>query len=157
MNVKFALSALGLAAAAVLGAPTLASAQTAPDYSYVGVGGTEEGFAINGKVSLSDNLSVRPAVSTDFDFNDGDDVDYVLPVTYDFDAIDARGRLYPFLGAGITGELGEDSTIDVAVTGGADYRITERWLVNGSVVWSPFEDDGDSEDVGFVAGVGYSF
>lgn len=157
MKIKFALSALGLATAAVLGAPTLASAQTASDYSYVGIGGTEEGFAVNGKVSLIDNLSVRPAVSTDFDFNDGDDVDYVLPITYDFDAIDSRGRLYPFLGAGIAGELGEDSTIDVAVTGGADYRLSERWLVNGSVVWSPFEDDDSSEDVGFVAGVGYSF
>ncbi|MEM9979307.1 MAG: YadA-like family protein [Cyanobacteria bacterium P01_D01_bin.2] len=43
----------------------------------------------------------------------------------------------------------------MAVTGGTDYRFNDQWLVNGSVVWSPFADGND--DVDFVAGVGYSF
>lgn len=149
------LCTLGLSAAVLAAAPLAAFAQAAPDYNYFGVGGGDEGFAVNGKLSLSDNLSVRPAVSTDFDFDDGEDVAYVLPITYDFNAVDPDGRLYPFLGAGINGELGDDSTIEAAVTGGADYRFNDKWLVNGSVVWSPFQDGDD--DVDFVAGIGYSF
>lgn len=149
------LCTLGLTAAVLATAPLTAFAQEAPDYNYVGIGGSDEGFVVNGKFSLSDNLSVRPAVSTDFDFDDGEDVVYVLPITYDFNALDPAGRLSPFLGAGINGELGDDSTLEAAVTGGADYRVTEQWLVNGSVVWSPFQDG--SDDVDFIAGVGYSF
>jgi hypothetical protein len=147
---------VGLAAAALVAVPLSAQAQTAPDYHYVGIGGSDEGFVINGKISVADHLSVRPAVATDFNFEDGDDVNYVLPITYDFNAIDGQERLYPFLGAGINGQLGDNSDVELAVTGGADYRINERWLVNGSVVWSPFSD-GPTDDVDFMAGVGYSF
>ncbi|EKV03871.1 outer membrane protein W [Leptolyngbya sp. PCC 7375] len=149
------LCTLGLTAAVLAAAPLTAFAQEAPDYNYVGIGGGDEGFVVNGKLSLSDNLSVRPAVSTDFDFDDDEDVAYVLPITYDFNSLDPAGRLNPFLGAGINGELGDDSSIEAAVTGGADYRVNDKWLVNGSVVWSPFQDGDD--DVDFIAGVGYSF
>lgn len=149
------LCALGLTAAVLAAAPLNAFAQEAPDYNYFGVGGGDEGFTVNGKVTLSDSLSVRPAVSTDFDFDDGEDVTYVLPITYDFNSVDPGGRLYPFLGAGINGELGDDSSLEAAVTGGADYRVNDQWLVNGSVVWSPFQDG--SDDVDFMAGIGYSF
>ncbi len=149
------LCTLGLTAAVLAVAPVSAFAQAAPDYSYVGIGGGDEGFAVNGKLSLAENLSVRPAVSTDFDFDDGEDVSYVLPITYDFNSLDPDSRLYPFLGAGINGELGDDSTVEFAVTGGADYRFNNRWLANGSVVWSPFQDG--SDDVDFIAGIGYSF
>ncbi|MEM9165026.1 MAG: YadA-like family protein [Cyanobacteria bacterium P01_F01_bin.4] len=155
MKFNRILLTVGLAAAAIVAAPLAANAQTAPDYNYIGIGGSDEGFAVNGKITVHDNLSVRPAVSTDFDFDDGDDVSYVLPLTYDFDAVDGQGRLFPWLGAGINGDIGDDSDIEFAVTGGADYRVTEQFLVNGSVVYSPFQDGGD--DVGFVAGVGYSF
>lgn len=156
-NIMFnrILYPLGITAAVLLAAPFTALAQTAPDYNYAGIGGSDEGFTINGKLSLSENLSVRPAVSTDFDFDDDEDVNYVLPITYDFNAVDPDGHLYPFLGAGINGELGDDSTIEAAVTGGADYRFNDTWLINGSVVWSPFQDG--SDDVDFIAGIGYSF
>ena len=146
---------IGLAAAAIVAAPLSAKALTPPSYNYVGVGGSDEGFTVNGKVAIHDHLSVRPAISTDFDFNDSDDVSYIVPLTYDFNALDPQGRLFPWLGAGVNGDIGNDSNVEFAVTGGADYRITDHFLVNGSVVWSPFEDGGD--EVGFVAGVGYSF
>ncbi|MEL6136069.1 MAG: hypothetical protein AAFR42_01470 [Cyanobacteria bacterium J06628_6] len=155
MKLNRTLIATGLAAAAIVAAPLAANAQTAPDYNYVGIGGGDDGFVINGKVTLSDHLSVRPAVATDFDFDDGDDVNYTLPVTYDFNSLDSQGRLFPFIGAGIDGQIGDDSDIEFAVTGGADYRINENFLVNGSVVWSPFQDGDD--DVDFMAGIGYSF
>lgn len=149
------LCSLGLTAAVLAAAPLTAFAQEAPDYNYIGIGGSDEGFVVNGKISLSEHLSVRPAVATDFNFDDGDDVAYVLPITYDFNSVDPNGRLNPFLGAGINGEIGDDSTIEAAVTGGADYRVNNQWLVNGSVVWSPFQDG--SDDVDFIAGLGYSF
>ncbi|MEO0755445.1 MAG: hypothetical protein AAFY78_01075 [Cyanobacteria bacterium J06648_16] len=155
MKLNRTLIATGLAAAAIVAAPLAANAQTVPDYNYVGIGGGDDGFVINGKVTLSDHLSVRPAVATDFDFDDGDDVNYTLPVTYDFNSLDSQGRLFPFIGAGIDGQIGDDSDIEFAVTGGADYRINENFLVNGSVVWSPFQDGDD--DVDFMAGIGYSF
>ena len=155
MKLNRTLIATGLAAAAIVAAPLAANAQTVPDYNYVGIGGGDDGFVINGKVTLSDHLSVRPAVATDFDFDDGDDVNYTLPVTYDFNSLDSQGRLFPFIGAGIDGQIGDDSDIEFAVTGGADYRINENFLVNGAVVWTPFADGND--DVGFTAGIGYSF
>ncbi len=155
MKFNRTLIAAGLAAAAVVAAPLAANAQSAPDYNYIGIGGGDDGFVVNGKVTLSEHLSVRPAVATDFDFDDGDDVNYTLPITYDFNSVDGQGRLFPFLGAGIDGQIGDNSDIEFAVTGGADYRISEDFLVNGSVVWSPFTDGDD--DFGFVAGIGYSF
>ncbi|MEO0539801.1 MAG: YadA-like family protein [Cyanobacteria bacterium P01_A01_bin.105] len=149
------LTALGLATAAVVISPLVANAQTAPEYNYVGIGGGDDGLVVNGKFTLSESLSVRPAVGTDFDFDDGDDVNYTLPITYDFNAVDGQDRLFPFVGAGIDGQIGDNSDVEFAVTGGADYRINERFLVNGNVVWSPFADGND--DVSFTAGIGYSF
>jgi opacity protein-like surface antigen len=155
MQVNRVLVTLGLAAAAMIASPLAANAQTAPNYNYVGIGGSDDGFMVNGKVTLSDHLSVRPAVSTDFDFDDNDDANYVLPVTYDFNALGADTNLYPYLGAGIRGNIGDNSETDFAVVGGVDYRINERFLVNAGVNWAPFQDNGD--DVGVTAGIGYSF
>ena len=146
---------IGLAAVAIFAAPLTANALTPPNYNYIGIGGSDEGFTVNGKINLHDNLSVRPAIITDFNFDDSDDVSYIVPLTYDFNAFGGQGRLFPWLGAGVNGDIGADSNVDFAVTGGADYRINEQFLVNGSVVWSPFQE-GDDE-VGFLAGIGYSF
>lgn len=145
---------VSLITAALVAFPLKASAQQLPDYNYVGVGGGDEGFVINGKLTLGDNFSVRPSVATDFDFDDAEDVSYLLPVTYDFNAVNEGGNLYPFLGAGIGGDIGEDSTVEFALTGGADYHFNERWVANGSIRYLPFAD---SDEVGFTVGVGYVF
>ena len=144
-----------MAATVLLASPLSIRAQQLPDYDYVGLGGGDDGLVINGKIGIGDNLSIRPAVATDFDGNDGSDVTYLLPVTYDFNALDNDGRLYPFIGAGIGGDIGDDSTLEFALTGGMDYRISDRWVANGSVTYQPFADGND--DVGFVLGMGYMF
>ncbi|MBE9140296.1 YadA-like family protein [Nodosilinea sp. LEGE 07088] len=154
MKSTLGLVSAGLVSAALLAFPLSASAQQTPDYNYVGIGGGDDGFVVNGKISITDNLSVRPAVATDFNFNDSEDVFYLLPVTYDFNALDADGTIYPFVGAGIGGDLGNTSTIDFALTGGVDYRFGDRWVANGSVSYLPFADD---DEVGFTLGVGYVF
>ena len=147
---------LGLAAAALLAVPFGASAQTAPSYNYVGIGGSDDGFVINGKLSISNNVSIRPEVATDFDFDDSEDVSYLVPVTYDFNSVGTDNYMFnPFIGAGVAGDIGDDSDIDFAVVAGADYRFAEKYVANGSVNYTPFSD-GDDE-VGFTVGVGYLF
>lgn len=148
------LFSAGLAIAVLLALPTTVFAQQPPDYNYLGLGGGDEGLVINGKLTIGDNFSVRPLAATDFDFDDSEDVFYLLPVTYDFNAINESGTFYPFVGGGIGGNLGGDSTVELALTGGVDYLISDRWVANGSINYLPFAD---SEEVGFALGVGYTF
>ncbi|EDX83444.1 outer membrane insertion C-terminal signal domain protein [Synechococcus sp. PCC 7335] len=147
-------SGVCLATAALAALPLSAFAQQLPDYSYVGLGGGDDGFVINSKITLGDNFSIRPSVATDFDFDDSEDVSYLLPITYDLNAVDGGGRVYPFVGAGLGGDLGDDSTIDFAITGGVDYRFANRWVANGAVNYLPFAD---GDEVDFSLGVGYTF
>lgn len=148
------VSVVSLVTATLVSLPMSASAQQLPDYNYVGIGGGDDGFVVNGKVTLGDNVSVRPSIATDFDFDDSEDVTYLLPITYDFNAVDEAGNFYPFVGAGIGGDIGDDSTVEFALTGGADYHISDRFVANGAVHYLPFAD---SDEVGFTVGVGYLF
>ncbi|MGB3295091.1 MAG: hypothetical protein WBB01_19080 [Phormidesmis sp.] len=42
--------------------------------------------------------------------------DYVLPLTYDFNAVDVDGSVYPFVGAGTGGELGDEQLTPDKIT-----------------------------------------
>ncbi len=146
---------VAIAAVALLSASTGAFAQEAPSYNYVGIGGGDDGFVVNGKLSVADNISIRPEVATDFDFNDSEDVSYLVPVTYDFNSVELGNQGFnPFVGAGVGGDIGDDSTIDFALVAGADYRFANRYVANGSINYAPFAD---SDEVGFTAGIGYLF
>lgn len=154
MKRTLSLLSAGLVSAVLLALPLKASAQQLPDYNYVGIGGGDDGFVVNGKLTLNDNISVRPSVATDFNFNDSEDVSYLLLLTYDLNAVDANGSVYPFVGTGIGGGLGNNSTVEFALSGGVDYRISDRWVANGAVSYLPFAD---GNEVGFTLGVGYTF
>jgi hypothetical protein len=146
---------LGLSAAALLAVPFGASAQTAPSYNYVGIGGGDNGFVVNGKLSVADNVSIRPEVATDFDFEDGEDVSYLVPLTYDFNTVGTGNyAVNPFIGAGVAGDIGDESTTEFAVVAGADYRFARNYVANGSVNYSPFADN---DEVGFTVGIGRTF
>ena len=151
---------LGLAAAALLAVPFGAFAhtlpgQTAPSYNYVGIGGSEDGFLVNGKLSVADNISIRPSIATDFDFDDDEDVSYLVPITYDFNTIgNGRAAFNPFIGAGVSGDIGDDSDVEFSLVAGTDYRFAQNYVVNGAVNYSPFADE---DEVGFTAGIGYLF
>jgi hypothetical protein len=146
---------LGLAAATLLAVPFGAHAQTAPNYNYVGIGGGNDGLVLNGKLSVADNVSIRPEVATDFDFNDSEDVSYLVPITYDFNSVGTDNYQFnPYLGAGDAGAIGEDSTVEFAVVAGADYRFAQKYVANGSVNYSPFADN---DEIGFSVGVGRIF
>ena len=144
-----------IAAAALLSVSSGAFAQDAPSYNYVGIGGGDDGFVVNGKLSIADNVSIRPEVATDFDFDDDEDVSYLVPITYDFNSVDfGEQALNPFFGAGVTGDIGDDSDIEFALVAGTDYRFAEKYVANASVNYAPFADN---DEVGFTVGVGYLF
>ena len=87
-------------------------------------------------------------------YDDGEDVSYLVPITYDFSLGTGRATFNPFIGAGIAGDIGEDSDIDFAVVAGSDYRFANNYVANASVNYAPFADD---DEVGFTLGLGYLF
>ena len=146
---------VAIATATLLSVSSGAFAQTAPSYNYVGIGGGDNGFVVNGKVSVAPGVSVRPEVATDFDFDDDSDVSYLVPVTYDFNTIGTgRAAFNPFLGGGVAGDIGKDSNVNFALVAGSDYRFADKYVANASVNYTPF---GDNNDVGFTVGVGRQF
>ncbi|HIK43848.1 MAG TPA: hypothetical protein IGR64_03065 [Leptolyngbyaceae cyanobacterium M65_K2018_010] len=152
--------ALGLTAASMAALPMAASAQEkTTDYNYVGagvglgnLGPSDVGLAINSKITVGDNVSVRPGLITDFNFNTGETL-FLLPVTYDFNAVTDNGRLLPFVGAGVSVSTEGAGAVGPLVSGGIDYRINDRLVANGTVQWSIF---GNSQVNGSI-GLGYVF
>lgn len=154
---------LSVVALGLLGSTLIASsahAQTAPtDYNYVGagvgvgdLGDIDLGLSVNSKFTVSNNVSVRPGLITDFDFSDGQ-TSFFVPVTYDFNPITQNGKLLPYAGGGVAFTTGDDSEVGPLLTAGVDYRITDKVTLNGSVNWSIYDDS----DINGVFGVGYTF
>jgi opacity protein-like surface antigen len=141
----------GFIGAIVLGNTAIALAQDTANY--IGLGATDEGFAVNAKIELAEQLSLRPAVLTDVDFDDDTEVTVIAPVTYDFESPFKNGKLLPFAGAGIGGTTRDDGEVGLTVIGGADYRASDKLTANGSVVYLPYDDD----RVNVMVGLGYNF
>lgn len=137
---------------------------TTEPYSYIGIGGNigfsdndnetslgRGSFVVNGKVGISERLSVRPAVVIN------DDATFLIPATYDF-RIPSEDPLVlspfiPFAGAGVAISTKDDNNLGFLLTGGADYRISPNWTANGSLNVGFF----DEVDFGLILGVGYTF
>jgi hypothetical protein len=151
----------GLATIAMAALPMAANAQEkTTDYNYVGagvglgdLGDSDIGLSINSKITVADNVSVRPGVISDLDFsNDGETV-FLAPVTYDFSSLTDDGRLLPYVGGGLSVSTEGKGAVGPLLTGGVDYRLTDRLVANGAVHWSIY---GDSQVNGSV-GLGYTF
>ncbi|MBW4520830.1 MAG: hypothetical protein KME16_14150 [Scytolyngbya sp. HA4215-MV1] len=129
--------------------------------SYLGIGGNigigdgdtalgEGSFAILSKIGLTQRISVRPSVLI------ASDVTILIPVTYDFYPIgedDINFRVAPFLGAGLAISLGNDSAVDLLVTGGVDVPLSRQFTATASINASLF----DNPAVGLLLGIGYNF
>lgn len=159
----FSVAALSLLGATLLAtsaqAQPVASATLPTDYNYVGLGvgigdvdDNDVGLAVNGKVTIGNNVSVRPSVLTDFDFSDGETA-FQIPITYDFKPITNNGKLLPYAGGGVAFTVGDEGEVGPLLTAGVDYRVTEKITLNGAVNWSIYEDS----QVNGVVGVGYTF
>ncbi|MGB5973243.1 MAG: hypothetical protein WBG38_07985, partial [Nodosilinea sp.] len=140
---SIAAIALGITAVSLSVLPMAAQAQEATDYNYVGAGvgigdiGTGDvGLSINSKVTIADNISVRPGAISDLNFSGSGETVFLLPVTYDFNAVTSNGRLLPYVGGGLSVSTEGDGAVGPLFTGGVDYRITERVVANGAVNWS---------------------
>ncbi|TVP66547.1 MAG: hypothetical protein EA342_11570 [Leptolyngbya sp. LCM1.Bin17] len=163
MKTRFiAAIALGLATTASMAAlPMAASAQEkTTDYNYVGAGvgvgslGTSDvGLSINSKFTVADNVSLRPGVLSDLNFSGDGETVFLVPVTYDFNAVTRDGRLLPYLGGGVSVSTQGSGAVGPMITGGVDYRITDRVVANGAVNWSIYENSRVNGSIG----LGYSF
>lgn len=131
--------------------------------SYVGIGGNfgigdgdtalgETSFSIFSKIGLTRSLSVRPSILI------GDNVTILLPITYDFSIGEGPTegvgfRAAPFVGAGAAISTGDDSGVDLLLTGGIDIPLSSQFTataaVNASVTGNPA--------VGLFIGIGYNF
>jgi len=159
MKARFlSIAALGLVGSVVM--TTSAHAQTLPtDYNYIGlgvgigdVGDSDLGLAVNSKLTVGNNISVRPGVITNFDFEDGGTA-FNIPVTYDFNPVTQNGKLLPYAGGGVAFTTGDDSEFGPLLTAGVDYRVSDKITLNGSVNWSIYDDS----QLNGVVGVGYTF
>ena len=153
----FSIAALGLVGSVVL--TSSAYAQVPTDYNYVGLGAgigdlgdSDVGLAINSKITVGNNISVRPGIITDFDFDDGQTA-FNIPVTYDFNPITRNGKLLPYAGGGVSFTTGDESDVGPLLTAGVDYRVTDKVTLNGAVNWAIYDDS----QVNGVIGVGYTF
>jgi opacity protein-like surface antigen len=162
MKTRFiAALTLGLATASMAALPMAASAQErTTDYNYVGLGvglgdlgDSDLGLSVNSKITVADNISVRPGLITDFDFSGDGETVFLAPVTYDFEGLTAEGRLLPFVGGGLSVSTEGKGAVGPLLTGGVDYRLTDRLTANGAVHWSIY---GDSQVNGTI-GLGYNF
>jgi hypothetical protein len=160
-TLSIAAIALGLTAASMVALPMVASAQERPtDYNYVGagvglgdLGNSSVGLSINSKITVADNVSLRPGVISDLNFSNTGETVFLAPVTYDFNPITDNGRLLPFVGAGLSVSTEGAGAVGPLVSGGVDYRITDRIVANGTVHWSIY---GNSQVNGSI-GLGYTF
>ncbi|MEC4894239.1 MAG: hypothetical protein SAL07_13735 [Oscillatoria sp. PMC 1051.18] len=136
---------------------------TQGNISYVGVGFNigfsdedtgigDGGFAINGKIALSNNLSVRPAAII------GDETDFIIPITYDFTI---RGEdpfepiiFKPYVGGGVAFSTGDNDNVGFVLSGGVEYQLTREFVANANLNVGFIED---STAVGLLLGVGYIF
>jgi hypothetical protein len=130
--------------------------------SYIGIGANigiegdtgigQGGFLINSKIGLSRNISARPSIVI------GEDVDFLIPVTYDFtfQSTDPFERVpfAPFVGGGIVFSTNSENTVGGLLTGGADIPISSQFVANATLNVGFF---GDTTDFGLALGVGYTF
>jgi hypothetical protein len=129
--------------------------------SYIGVGGNigltgsntlgNGSFAINSKIGLTRNISVRPAVLI------GDDATFLLPATYDFtiqttDPFEPVA-FAPFLGGGLVVSTQEDNNIGFLLTGGVDVPLSREFVANATLNVGFM----DKTEVGLMLGIGYTF
>ncbi len=129
--------------------------------SYIGIGGNigfgdtglgSGAFVINSKIGLTSFISVRPSILL------GDDVNFLIPVTYDFiiqsDDPFAPVPFAPFAGGGVVVSTADGNNIGFLLTGGVDVPLSREFVANATLNVGFLED---STDVGITVGVGYTF
>lgn len=127
--------------------------------NFVGIGADfgyadDVSFAVISKLSLSQQIALRPSVLI------GDDFSVLLPVTYEFNqfSADAGGfQVRPYAGVGASYVGGDDEDDDenfnLLLAVGADAPLSRRFTLNAQANLGVFNDT----DFGVTVGVGYNF
>jgi hypothetical protein len=165
MNLQFSRQSLGVIAGVLGGLlfePTIALAETPPPVQptayYVGVGfrggkGDATAAVLDSKIKLTDlgdlTLSTRPALMTG-----GYDTEWRLPVTVEGHQ-NANGVSW-FGGGGLAYNMDDLDEIDGLLSGGLDYALNRRLIVNLTInfIWQSDISDDDTE---FMASINFGF
>ncbi|MGK7929713.1 MAG: hypothetical protein AB4290_31465 [Spirulina sp.] len=138
-----------------------------PPWSYLGLGGnlglsnnglTDLGkgsVAIDGKIALTNYLSVRPAVLI------GDSTTFLLPLTYDINIQSGDpfepSIVHPFIGGGLTfstRDMELNNNVAPLATAGIDFRVSDRVAIYSNFSAGFF---GEQTEIGARLGIGYIF
>ena len=132
------------------------TARSAP--AFIGIGGDigtidDLSFAVISKVSLSQQVAIRPSVIF------SDDLAVLVPVTYEFSRFNTEAgqfQVRPYAGVGAS-YLDEDdsSEIGLLLAGGIDVPISQRFTLNAQANYAGIFSD--NENFGATVGVGYNF
>lgn len=124
---------------------------------FIGIGadfGTagDVSFAVISKLSLSDQIAVRPSILV------GEDFAVLAPVTYEFSRFTTNVesfRILPYAGIGASYVDGDDSSFGMLLSAGVDVPIAQQFTANAQANYAGlFSDD---ENFGVTIGVGYNF
>ena len=118
--------------------------------NYVGIGGSNRGAALESKFAFNNHFSIRPMAVDNLE-SSGQQGDFSLPVTYDFNPV--LGKLQPYVGGGLGVTAGDNSSVGGMLTAGADYPINKSLTANASVNYDAFGNN----DVNGVLGVAANF
>ena len=116
---------------------------------YIGAGITTSGLAAYGKISLSDQFSLRPQILFD-DLSEDFNGVVIVPVTYDFNTLGAK--VEPFVGIGGASQT-RDFDVGLEFTTGLDYSISKRFTATGTFNIQLFDDN----DINAIVGLGFNF
>ncbi len=115
------------------------------DFGYV----DSVSFAVISKLSLSEQIALRPSVLV------GDDLAVLVPVTYEFTrfSTDVSGfQIRPYAGVGASYD-GDGEDFNLLLAAGADAPLSQRFTLNAQANLGVFNDT----DFGVTVGVGYNF
>ncbi len=130
--------------------------------NFVGIGADfgyadDVSFAVISKISLSQQVALRPSVLV------GDNFSVLLPVTYEFSRfstdVGSGFQIRPYAGVGASYVDGnddndsDDENFNVLLAAGADVPLSRRFTLNAQANLGLFNDT----DFGVTVGVGYNF
>ncbi|KPQ37124.1 MAG: Outer membrane protein beta-barrel domain [Phormidesmis priestleyi Ana] len=123
---------------------------------FIGIGGDfgyadDLSFAVISKLSLSENVALRPSVLV------GDDLSVLVPVTYEFNrySTDVGGfRVLPYAGVGASYQDNSDNeNFNLLLSAGADVPLSDQFTLNAQANVGVLNDT----EFGVTVGVGYNF
>ena len=115
--------------------------------NYIGVGGSNRGVALGSKIGLTNRISFRALAIDNLKSDDGQEGNFAIPITYDFQPV--IGRLQPYAGAGVGVNTEGSDDVGPMLTAGIDLPINRSLTINGSVNFDAYGDN----DVNGILGI----